>query len=159
LGGKKVGKNPTDRGKMGTKRSLLTDGGGVPIGLAVEGAHRHDVKMPHETLTRIPVARPEPTAEPPQGMWLDQGDDDDEGRDVLAEFGFTAHIRARGEAAQARTQEAGYNARRWVVERTHRWMNRFRRGLIRWDKKVCTSLAFLHLVCADIPYRQSRLLG
>jgi putative transposase len=46
-----------------------------------------------------------------------------------------------------------------VVERTHSWMNRFRRVLIRWDKKVQNSLAFLHLACAYITYRQSGLLG
>jgi putative transposase len=154
-----VGKNPTDRGKMGTKRRLLTDGGGVPIGLAVEGANRHDFKMTQETIMSVPVERPEPTAEQPQGMWLDKGDDFDEVRDLLAEFGFTAHSRTRGEEVQAIKQEAGYKARRWVVERTHRWMNRFRRVLIRWDKKVCNYLAFLHLVCAYITYRQSGLLG
>jgi putative transposase len=154
-----VGKNPTDRGKMGTKRSLLTDGGGVPIGLAVEGANRNDFKMTRETIMSIPVERPEPTAEQPQGMCLDKGYDFDEVRDLLAEFGFTAHIRARGEEAQAIKQEAGYKARRWVVERTHSWMNRFRRVLIRWDKKVYNYLAFLPLVCAYITYRQSGLLG
>jgi putative transposase len=154
-----VGKNPTDRGKSGTKRSVLTDGGGVPIGLAVEGANRNDFKMARATITSIPVERPEPTPEKPQGVCLDKGYDYDEVRDLLAEFGFTAYIRARGEEAQAITQEAGYKARRWVVERTHSWMNRFRRLLIRWDKKVCTYLAFLHLACAYITYRQSGLLG
>ena len=39
-------------------------------------------------------------------------------RELLTEFGFTAHIRARGEEAQALKQEAGFKARRWVVERT-----------------------------------------
>ncbi len=47
-------------------------------------------------------------------------------RDIVAEFGSTAHIRARGEEAMALKREAGFRARRWVVERTHRWMNRFR---------------------------------
>ena len=62
LGGEKVGKNPTDRGKIGTKRSLLTEGGGVPIGLAVEGANRNDFKMARETIESIPVraAGPDP---------------------------------------------------------------------------------------------------
>jgi putative transposase len=154
-----VGKNPTDRGKIGTTRRVLTDGGGVPSGLAVEGANRHDFKMTREPLERIPSARPEPTADQPHGMGLDQGDDVDEVRDLLAEFGFTAHSRARGEEAQAIKQEAGYKARRWVVERTHSWMNRFRRVLIRWDKKVCHYLAFLPVACADITSRQSGLLG
>ena len=159
LGGKKVGKNPTDRGKIGTKRSLLTDGGGVPIGLAVEGANRNDFKMARETIERIPVERPEPTADHPQGMCLDKGYDYDEVRDLLAEFGFTAHIRARGEEAKALKQDADFKARRWVVERTHSWMNRFRRVLIRWDKKVRNYLAFLHLACAYITFRQAGLLG
>ncbi len=158
-GGKKVGKHPTDRGKSGTTRRVLTDGGGVPVGLAVEGANRHDFKMARATIASLPVERPAPTPEPPQGMCLDKGDDVDEVRDLLAECGCTAHIRARGEEAHAIKQEAGYNARRWVVERTHRWMNRCRRVLIRWDKKVCHSLACLHLACASITYRQAGLLG
>jgi putative transposase len=153
-----VGKNPTDRGKSGTKRSVLTDGGGIPIGLAVAGANRNDFKMARATMTSIPIARPEPTPEKPQGVCLDKGYDYDEVRHLLTEFGFTAHIRARGEEAQAIKQEVGYKARRWVVERTHSWMNRFRRVLIRWDKKVCNYLAFLHLACAYITYRQSGLL-
>jgi putative transposase len=154
-----VGKNPTDRGQLGTKRSVLTDGGGVPLGVAVEGANRHDFKMVQETLTSIPIARPIPTPEQPQGMCLDKGYDFDEVRELLAEFGFTAHIRARGEEARALMREAGYRARRWVVERTHSWMNRFRRLLVRWDKKVRNYLACLHLACAYITYRQAGLLG
>jgi putative transposase len=154
-----VGKNPTDRGQLGTKRSVLTDGGGVPLGVAVEGANRHDFKMVKETLTSIPIARPIPTPEQPQGMCLDKGYDFDEVRELLAEFGFTAHIRARGEEARALMREAGYRARRWVVERTHSWMNRFRRLLVRWDKKVRNYLALLHLACAYITYRQAGLLG
>ena len=153
-----MGKNPTDRGKIGTKRSILTDGGGVPVGLAVAGANRNDFKMARETIESMPVERPAPTADHPQGMCLDKGYDYDEVRALLAEFGFTAHIRARGEEAKALQQDAGFKARRWVVERTHSWMNRFRRVLIRWDKKVRNYLAFLHLACAYITFRQSGLL-
>ena len=138
---------------------MLTDGGGVLIGLAVEGANRHDFKMARETIESIPVERPAPTPEPPQGLRLDKGYDDDEVRDLLAECGLTAHIRARGEEAKALKQEAGFKARRWVVERTHRGMNRVRRILIRWDKKVRNCLGFLPLACALITYKQSGLLG
>jgi hypothetical protein len=95
LGGKKVGKNPTDRGKSGPKRSLLTDGG-VPIGLAVAGANRHDCKLVTETLTSLPIARPAPASEQPQGLCLDQAYDYDEVHAILHEFGFTAHLRAAG---------------------------------------------------------------
>jgi putative transposase len=70
-----VGKNPTDRGKSGPKRSVLTDSGGVPIGLAVEGANRHDFKMARATIPSIPIARPEPTPEKRPGVCLDKGYD------------------------------------------------------------------------------------
>jgi len=83
------------------KRSLLTEGHGIPIGLVVAGANRNDMKLVRETIESIVAERPEPTSEQPQGMCLDKGYDFQEVRDVLAEFGFTAHIRARGEEAQA----------------------------------------------------------
>ena len=159
LGGERTGKNPTDRGKSGAKRSLLTEANGVPVGLAVEGANRHDKKLVEATLESIPVARPEATTEEPQGMCLDTGYDDKEVRDTLREFGFTAHIRARGEEAQAIKRQAGFRARRWVVERTQSWRNRFRRVLMRWDKKVDNYLAFLHFACALIAFRAAGLFG
>lgn len=155
-----MGKNPTDRGKQGTKRSLLTEGGGVPIGVVVEGSNRNDFKLLRETIESIAIERPKPMAEREQGMCLDKGYDYDEVREILVEFGFTAHIRARGEEAQeAIKREAGYKARRWVVERTHSWMNRFRAILIRWEKKAANFLALLHLSCAYITFKQAGLLG
>ena len=60
-----MGKNPTDRGKIGTKRSVLTDGRGVPLGLAVDGANRNDFKLARETIESIAVERPDPTADVP----------------------------------------------------------------------------------------------
>jgi putative transposase len=154
-----VGKNPTDRGKIGTNRSVLTAGRGVPLGLAVDGANRNDCQRTRETIASIAVARPDTTPDAPQGICLDKGYDDDEVRDLVDACGFTAHIRARGEEAHALQHEAGFKARRWVVERTQSWMHRFRRVLIRWDKKVCNYLGVLHLACAYITYRQAGLLG
>lgn len=159
MGGKKVGPNPTDRGKDGAKRSVLTEANGIPVGLTVEGANRNDFKMVRQTSESLPIERPQPTAVAPQGMCLDKGYDDDEVRALLSELGFTAHIRARGEEAQAIKKEAGYKARRWVVERTHSWMNRFRRILIRWEKKASSYLAMLHFACALITFQKSGLLG
>jgi transposase len=138
---------------------LLTEGHGLPIGLAVAGANRHDMKLVRDTIESILVERPEPSPEEPQGMGLDKGYDYQEVRDTLAEFGFTAHIRSRGEEAQELKQEVGKRARRWVVERSHSWMNRFRRILIRWDKKLDNYLAFLHFACALIAFRAAGLFG
>jgi len=159
LGGERTGRNPTDRGQQGTKRGLLTEANGIPVGLAVEGANRHDKKLVEATLESLPVERPEPTPEEPQGMCLDKGYDDDDTRELVVEFGFTAPVRARGEEAKELKREAGQKARRWVVERTHSWMNRFRRILIRWEKKVENYFGMLHLVCAWITYRSAGLLG
>ena len=138
---------------------MLTEGSGLPIGLAIDGANRHDSKMVEATVKSVPVKRPKPTRNHPQGMCLDKGYDYDRVRDLVKEFGYTAHIKARGEEAQAIKRQAGFKARRWVVERTHSWMNRFRRILTRWEKKAANYLGLLHLVCAMITYRATGLLG
>jgi putative transposase len=72
----------------------LTERHGVPIGLAIDGANRHDMKLVHATIESIVVERPEPTDAQPQGMCLDKGYDYDDVREMLHEFGFTAHLRA-----------------------------------------------------------------
>jgi putative transposase len=131
----------------------------VPVGAAIDGANRNDFKLSRATIESIPVERPEPTADDEQGLCLDKGYDYDEVRDTLKEFGFTAHIRARGEEAQDIKRRAGYKARRWVVERAHSWLNRFRAILIRWNKKAENYLALLHLAFAIIAYRASGLFG
>jgi putative transposase len=141
------------------KRSLLTKGHGVPIGLVIEGANRHDMKLVQPTIESLVVERPEPTAEHPQGMCLDKGYDYEEVRATLHDFGFTAHIRARGEDAKAIKREAGFKARCRVVERAHSWMNRFRRLLVRWDKKPENYQAFLHFACGLIAFRTAGLFG
>lgn len=137
----------------------MTEGHGIPIGIAIEGANRHDMKLVRATLESIPVERPVPSGVKKQNMCLDKGYDYTEVREILAEFGFTAHIRARGEEAQLIKQAAGFKARRWVVERCHSWMNRFRRILIRWDKKPKNYLAFLHFACGLVALRAAGLFG
>jgi putative transposase len=127
--------------------------------VVIDGANRHDMKLTRATLECIMVQRPKPTKAKPQGLCLDKGYDYDEVRDIVKEFGFTAHIRTRGEEQQALKREAGFRARRWVVERTHSWMNRFRRILVRWEKRPDTYLAMLHLSLAFITWRQTGLLA
>ncbi len=138
---------------------MLTEGHGVPIGVAIDGANRHDMKLVRATLESMVVERPAPTAEQPQGMCLDKGYDYDEVRRTLAEFGFTAHIRSRDQEANELAREAGKKARRWVVERSHSWLHRFRRLLVRWEKKPQHYLAFLHFACALIAFRAAGLFG
>jgi putative transposase len=121
----------------------LTESSGLPVSLVIDGANRHDMKLTRATLEALVIPRPIPTPEQPQNLCLDKGYDYDEVRELAETFRYTAHIRARGEEAQAIKQEAGFKAQRWVVERTHSWMNRFRRILTRWKKKA---ESYLHSV-------------
>ena len=130
----------------------------MPLAVEVAGANRHDMKLTAATLAGIVVKRPRPTREAPQGLCLDKGYDYNEVRAIVAAFGFTAHIRTRGEEAQAIKREAGFRARRWVVERVHSWLNRFRRILVRWEKRADTYIAMLHLACGLIVWRSTGLL-
>ena len=154
--GGKTGPNPTDRGKSGTERSLLTDGRGVPLGLAGAGANRNDHKLLRVTVEAIPIERPAPTPGVPQGLCLDKGCDHPEVPALAAEFGFTLHLRTRGEEREAK-RHAGARARRWVVERAHSRLNRFRRILIRWEKRPDAYLAMLRFALGLIAWRHTSL--
>ena len=125
----------------------------------MDGANRPDMKMAEETLDSIPIARPEPSAEGAQNLCLDKGYAYAEVQEIVEEFGFTAHIPAKGKEAHRVKRKAGHKARRWVVERTHSWMNRFRGILIRWCKKPENYIALLHFAFAIITYRAAGLSG
>jgi transposase len=127
--------------------------------VAVDGANRHDMKLFKETIDKIEISRPIPNEEHKQGMCLDKGYDYEEIRKLVEAFGFTAHIKSRGQEAEEIKREAGKRARRWVVERTHSWMNRFRGILIRWNKKAEAYIAMLHLTCGIITWKATGLLG
>ena len=129
------------------------------MGLAVDGANRPDMKMVRQTIESIPVERPEPTPGEPQGLCLDKGYAYDEVEEIAREFGFTTHIPPKKGEAQQVKRKAGYKARRWVVERSHSWMNRFRGILIRWSKKAENYIALLHMAFAFIIYKRMGLSG
>ena len=137
----------------------MTDGNGIPLGITTSGANTHDKRLVEETLESIPIERPEPTSSESQHMCLDKGYDYVDIRELIDEWGYTAHIKSRGQEESERKEIPGYRARRWVVERTHSWFNRFRRLLIRWEKKVPNYVAFLHFACAVMTYRAAGVLG
>lgn len=117
------------------------------------------MRLVEATLESIPVERPEIRTYWRQNLCLDKGYDYDEVRDLVSEFGYTAHIRARGEEAKKIKERAGFKARRWVVERTHSWFNRFRYILVRWSKHAANYLGLLHFVCAIVTLRHAGVLG
>ena len=129
------------------------------MSITIDGANRHDVTMARKTLYNIVIDRPESTDDFIQHICLDKGYDSQEIRDLVREWGYVAHIKVRGEEAEEKQKIPGYRARRWVTERTHSWLNRFRRILIRWEKKPENYIAFLCLACAIITFRACGLFG
>jgi putative transposase len=152
-----TGPNPTDRSKRGTKRSLLVDGRGVPLGVAVAGANCVDFQLLQETLASMPEDCPLAPEDVEQGLWLDKGYDFDEVHGQVRRNGYVPHIVPRDAERQLLQKIPGYRARRWPVERTISWMNRFRRILVRWEKKVTNYKAMVHLTCAFIAFKQAGL--
>jgi putative transposase len=161
LGGEKSGAEPHRSGqdRHQAQPAHRSEASGVPVAVVAAPANRNDFKLARETLESIVIKRPRSTRAEPHGLCLDKGYDYDEVRELAAEFRFTAHIRRRGEEARAIKKAAGYKARRWVVERSHSWMNRFRRILVRWEKRADTYVAMLHFACALITWKACGLLG
>jgi putative transposase len=124
--------------------------------LAHDGANRHDTKLLEPTINSIPIERPEPTPEQPQGLCLDRGYDFNTVRQTAIKHGFTPHVRSRGEELALKACTPGWRARRWVVEACHSWMNRNRGILIRWSKKDENHLALLQLAAGLIAFKKAQ---
>src|SRR5574337_281689 len=112
-----VGPNPTDRGKNGSKKSLVTEGAGGPLGIVVAAANVNDDQLLRQTLEAIVVARPRTRKNRTQHLSLDKGYDTPTGKRVVAQRRYIPHIRRRREGPPLKSQRK-YPARRWVVERT-----------------------------------------
>lgn len=137
--------------KMGTKRSVLTEGHGLPLAVVIAGANVHDVKLLEKTLSGIVVFRPIPTEENPQNLCLDAGYTGY--YDAVVAHGYIPHIRPRGEEKQEIEHNPDFKARRWVVEVAHSFTNRFRKLLVRFEKKDSNYLALLAFAFAIIVWR------
>jgi putative transposase len=158
-GGKKVGKNPTDRGKNGTKKSLVVDAEGGPLGVVIEGANVPDCKLLQETVEAIVVERPRCTVKHPQNLCLDKGYDNPTGRAAAGGAQYTPHIRRIGEDKKRCNRAEGEKPRRWVVERTLAWLSKCRGILVRYDKKDINYLGLIQLACALCWYRRLRRIS
>ena len=95
--GDSVGRNPMDRGKEGSKWSVLVDGSGGPLSVVVAGENVHDTKPLALTLESIVVERPEGSDEWPQHLCLDKGYDNPTGHRTVAAHEYRGHIRRIGE--------------------------------------------------------------
>ena len=155
LGGDDVGASYKHRGKNGSCRSLLTDQQGIPLAIVLAPANKNDFKLAELTLESTPLPRPEPE-QLPQHLSLDKGYDYPEIDLLLEKLQYIPHIRRKGEL-NLLPELRVHKPKRWVVERTHAWMNNFRSVFIRWTKKYENYMAFLHLACALICFRAAGL--
>jgi len=131
------------------------DGRGTPLAVVATGANRHDVSQLELTLDVVVTKRPEASPENPQHLCADKAFDSAYARGAMIDRGYTPHVRSRGEERQEKAATAGHRARRWVVEATHSWMNRFRKILVRFEKTDRSYLGLLHLACALIAWRKA----
>ena len=137
---------------MGTKRSLLTEGHGLPIAIVISGANTHDIKLLEKTLDNIVIFRPVPTDENPQNLCLDAGYVGS--KDEVEKRRYIPHIRPRGEEKKELENNPDFKARRWVVEVAHSWVNRFRKLLVRFEKKDSSYLGLLMFAFSLIVWRK-----
>ncbi len=148
--GDHIGPTPTDRGKAGTKRSILVDGDGGPLGVVVAGANVNDFKLLRSTIESMVVGRPESE----QHLCLDKGYDNPAGRETAAAHGYIPHIRCIGEEKLDGAGRKVLPARRWVVERTLAWLSKCRALLVRYEKKVANYLGLIQLACMLLWFRR-----
>jgi putative transposase len=98
-----VGPNPTDRGKPGTKKSLLVERCRGPLGVVIAGANVNDAKLLEATIAAVVVERPDPE-EVEQHLCLDRGYDTPGGHEVVEEYGYINRI---GRSARTAGGSAG----------------------------------------------------
>jgi transposase len=144
-GGAVAGRSPVDRGNGGLKRSVVTDGAGIPLHLVSAGANRHDAPLLRPTLAgldRLDRLPEEVT------IHLDAGYTGVPTAAMLAELGFEGAIARKGVPAPV---QAGT---RWVVERTHAWMNGY--GKLRRCTERCRQVVdfYRFLAAAIVVVRQ-----
>jgi putative transposase len=148
-----LGRNPTDRGRRGSKTHLHVDQNGIPIGVTLVGANVHDSRLVSSTVATAILPRPEPTPAHPQNMGVDKGYDYVRVDKELEDHAYIPHIRRIG-AEKIADGEKTHPARRWVVERTIAWMTGFRAIRTRYFCKAKNYLAMIHLACALILSRK-----
>jgi transposase len=165
-----TGNNPTDRSKLGTKRHILTDRKGIPLSAVITSANKHDIKAVTDVLDNSVLNRPFELSfskkktrrqnRKQQHLCLDRACNSKSTENEIIHRGYVPHIpykRKRGQLKKEKTNQKLYSYaknKRWVVERTNSWHNRFRKLFTRYEKKVENYLGLVQLSCSIIIYRK-----
>ena len=130
------------------KRSLLVEGHGRPLAAVVAAANVPDDRLLKATIEALVLERPEPEPDWPQHLALDAGFDTPTGWETTVDADYYPHIAPRRPADPPPPPDPPYPARRWVVERAHRWLVSWRAILVRWERKAENYLGLIELACA-----------
>ncbi len=138
-GGQGTGKNPTDRGKLGWKWSLLSDRAGIPLGWAADGANRHDSILVPPTLEAVGARGLLGDIET---LHLDRGYDSAVVRDLVAACGIDDLICAkRRPAGSTPAKQSVPLGMRWPIERTNSWLANYGQLRRNTDRRTTHRLA------------------
>lgn len=122
-GGEGTGPSPVDRGKLGHKWSIGVDRHGVPIGWALDGANRNDVKLLEPTLDAIDAHG---LLVDVDTIHLDRGYDFDSLKRRLVERDLLdVNIQPRRKPGRGRRQKLVSLGLRWIVEAANSWLANF----------------------------------
>ena len=165
-----TGNNPTDRSKLGTKRHILTDKKGIPLSAAITSASTHDVKAvtnvidntvlnksPESSYRKKKTRRKYPQQ---QHLCLDRAYSSRSIENEIIKRGYVPHIQYKRKRGQVKDPKVNQKKcsyaknKRWVVERTNSWHNKFRKLFTRYEKKVENYLGLVQLSCSIIIYRK-----
>jgi transposase len=138
--------------KKGVKRHLLVDGAGIPLSLWVSGANIHDVCGLQPTLAARLVQCPDPALV--RHLCADRGYEGGKALLIIEMHGYIPHVRSRKDEINEKRNHPDGKPRRWVVEVTHSWFNRFRKILTRFEKTLQSHYALLCFAAAVICWRK-----
>ena len=136
---------------------MLVDGRGVPLSLVVTGANRHDVSQLSAVLDGVMINRPNPPQRRSKHLCADAGYTGAPALKIIEEHGYIPHVKGRGQEADELKNDPMKKARRWVVEVTHSWFNRFRKLLVRYEKLDRSFIALNHLAASIMALRKIKL--
>jgi len=140
LGQEKTGKSPVDRKKLGTKRSIIVEKTGIVIGYALGSGNRHDSTLFEASVRSIPLFLIQPLS---KEMHLDSAYDSKQIRVILFNYYYVPKISKNNRNSKTKVTQKT-EKKRWIVESTHSWINRFRRLLVRFEKLASNYLALMH---------------
>jgi transposase len=149
-GGEQTGPSPVDRGKKGTKHTLLVNRKGVPLAIRTAGANASDHRQIIPLALDFPRVggKPGRPKELPDALYADRGYDSEATRWLLSWLGIEPHI-----AKRKTPHGSGLGKVRWVVERTISWLKGLRRLRVRYDRLAIIQDAWTTLAASVICFR------